>query len=228
MSIEQIVKAGEFNFSESVKMGFGGDIPALLLLIVGILIICALFLFVMIVALTFVEGYNFFFKDKKVSIITIQSNPRFITAISTITVLICAVLLPIIIKMMANNAYYNHEGSPMVEWKQNAAFPYIASLPTQTQDIQAAKRIEKWETNTDYIDTKNANNDNLTPLNIYYADENDIGRELKTNAYVRFDLQKDAEPYMEFKELTQSLGHGLEPGLYTVTVHLPKGFYFNQ
>ncbi|UNY39950.1 hypothetical protein KLEB273_gp094 [Bacillus phage vB_BauM_KLEB27-3] len=65
-----------------------------------------------------------------------------------------------------------------------------------------------------------------TPVVVSYKDESIV-----TKAFwyeTDMDLTEKDKPYIEFQKLQHDLGHGIEPGIYNVKIHLPESYEFTE
>lgn len=113
------------------------------------------------------------------------------------------------------------------QWKQQYAYPYINSLPTQKKEIVYIKidpelgyDVQSNEWYTYSVPVK------LTPLTISFKGN---GIETYTNWYEsHMELTKEQKPYAEYKKLDVDLGNGVNAGMYNTKVYLPESYSFTD
>ena len=236
MTFEAVKEAGQFGFFDSIVLFFSsfiyilGFFTIIVLIVIISLCLSSLFSGIFIRERKFRSNLEFQgVNDKeKLDDLTKKYVDKKSDLIFVILLLICTPTVFSLSPTLFNSANYTLDFNK--DWVNEDVSNYINHLPEHKADIQAASRISSTEKSfkldSDYFGSVDANL--LVQSSIAYADENDFGRELKTNALVKFDLKENEKPYMTYKQLEHDLGHDITPGMYNVTLHLPLGFYFNQ
>lgn len=117
------------------------------------------------------------------------------------------------------------------KWKNEVVKPYIESLPIEKKEIVFIKIDPELDYRIDERYILGTGRTTIsavekTPVVVSYKDKGIV-----TKAFwyeTDMDLTKKDKPYIEFQKLEHDLGHGIEPGIYNVKIHLPESYEFTE
>jgi hypothetical protein len=117
---------------------------------------------------------------------------------------------------------YNEQ---VTEWREGPAREFVDALPVSQKeinifDIDDLETLNKYTRNWWQINYSNYDDEFLTLVE-YSLDDTDGDKPLEGWFEVARDLESDEEPYVEYQELTESLGHGVNKGMYNMVIHVP-------
>ncbi|MFF2532333.1 hypothetical protein ACFVS2_25825 [Brevibacillus sp. NPDC058079] len=114
------------------------------------------------------------------------------------------------------------------KWKNEIANPYIESLTSEKKEIVFIKiEAELGARASSYRYTSKTESVERTPVTVSFKDGNNVVT--RTEWYeTTMELADDEVPYLEYKNLTVNLGHGIIPGIYNAKIHLPKSYRFTE
>lgn len=110
-------------------------------------------------------------------------------------------------------------------WKKQIAVPFIEGLPVEKRDIVFVKIDTKASTkNSTTSFYTHPNDSRLTPLLIGFNEEELITERGNYETYMV--LKSSETPYLEYQNVTKTLGKGFKKGYYNVKVYLPNNYQF--
>ncbi len=114
----------------------------------------------------------------------------------------------------------------ITKWKNEVAYPYINSLPTEKHEIVYIKIDPELSHDTRGYWYTYSVPIKLTPLTVSFKYR---GVETYTDWYeTHMELTDERKPYIEFKELKYNLGNGVNVGMYNKKVYLPESYEFTD
>ncbi|MCK6207134.1 hypothetical protein KZX50_16980 [Bacillus infantis] len=119
---------------------------------------------------------------------------------------------------------YNEQ---VTEWREGPAREFVDRLPVSQKeinlfDIDDLETLNKYTRNWWQINYSNYDDEFLTLVEYSLDDDNDGDKPKEGWFEVVRDLESDEEPYVEYQELKESLGHGVNKGMYNMVIHVPE------
>lgn len=113
----------------------------------------------------------------------------------------------------------------VTEWREGPAREFVDSLPVSQREINVFEIDESEPVNKYYRNWWQINYSDYDEIYLatveYSFDEDDEEKPKKGLFEVVRDLESGEEPYVEYQELKESLGHGVNKGMYNMVIHVP-------
>lgn len=151
---------------------------------------------------------------------------EFMSGILTLAVM----LSMIVIIFMSINASIDNKNAYLKDekkWREEVAMPYIESLPKEKREIVFIKIDPELARSSYGGRYSHAQTIELTPLTVSYVDNDTVVT--RTEWYqTSMKLTDETNPFIEFQQLEQDLGHDVNKGVYNAVVYLPKSYKFTE
>lgn len=210
MTIDEVIRTGRFTQSESFENGVSLLAHGEYVFVMGLIVLTVGLSLILFTMAYVYEGGDYTFKWKMWHVIV---NGMAVAVASFLTITI--------------TGHFATDGKVYDRWLTDTVYPYVDALPVTKVKVEAVKRID--ESKTPYLGVLNGKE--VIPVSVLYASEEGNAKTIEANALILFD-EDGGQPYMEYKRLSKPLservGNEIPKGITNLTLHLPKGYYFNQ